>query len=89
MNEPTRPLYHQSNSPDGDAPFADISGPRYPTPASLENKARTGTKPVIMGEYAHAMGNGMGNFDEFWAIARRQPSMQGGFVWDWAEQDLR
>ncbi|MDI6100323.1 glycoside hydrolase family 2 TIM barrel-domain containing protein [Actinoplanes sp. NEAU-A12] len=88
-NEPTRPLYHQSNSPDGDAPFADISGPRYPTPASLENKARTGTKPIIMGEYAHAMGNSMGNFDEFWAIARRQPSMQGGFVWDWAEQDLR
>lgn len=88
-NEPTRPLYHQSNSPDGDAPFADVSGPRYPTPASLENKAVTGTKPIIMGEYAHAMGNSMGNFDEFWAIARRQPSMQGGFVWDWAEQDLR
>ncbi|GID51369.1 beta-galactosidase [Actinoplanes capillaceus] len=88
-NEPTRPLYHQSNNPDGDAPFADVSGPRYPTPASLENKARTGTKPIIMGEYAHAMGNSMGNFDEFWAIARRQPSMQGGFVWDWADQNLR
>ncbi|MFD1366589.1 glycoside hydrolase family 2 TIM barrel-domain containing protein [Actinoplanes sichuanensis] len=88
-NEPTRPLYHQSNSPDGDAPFADVSGPRYPTPASVENKAKTGTKPIVMGEYAHAMGNSMGNFDEFWAIARREPSMQGGFVWDWAEQDLR
>lgn len=87
--EPTRPLYHQSNSPDGDAPFADVSGPRYPTPDSVENKARTGTKPVIMGEYAHAMGNSMGNFDQFWAIARRQPSMQGGFVWDFAEQNLR
>ncbi|MEV6303269.1 glycoside hydrolase family 2 TIM barrel-domain containing protein [Actinoplanes sp. NPDC051861] len=88
-NEPTRPLYHQSNSPDGDAPFADVSGPRYPTPATVENRARTGTKPIIMGEYAHAMGNSMGNFDQFWAIARREPSMQGGFVWDWAEQNLR
>ncbi|MFC7531872.1 glycoside hydrolase family 2 TIM barrel-domain containing protein [Actinoplanes sp. GCM10030250] len=87
--EPTRPLYHQSNSPDGDAPFADVSGPRYPTPASVENKARTGTKPIVMGEYAHAMGNSMGNFDQFWAIARREPSMQGGFVWDWADQNLR
>ncbi|GAA1641488.1 glycoside hydrolase family 2 TIM barrel-domain containing protein [Actinoplanes couchii] len=88
-NDPTRPLYHQSNWPNGDAPFADVAGPRYPTPAALENQAATSPKPIIMGEYAHAMGNGMGNFDEFWAIARRQPSMQGGFVWDWAEQDLR
>ncbi|TDB77353.1 glycoside hydrolase family 2 TIM barrel-domain containing protein [Micromonospora sp. KC721] len=88
-NEPTRLLYHQSNSPDGDAPFADVSGPRYPTPASLEAKATAGTKPQIMGEYAHAMGNGLGNFDQFWALARRYPQIQGGFIWDWAEQNLR
>ncbi|MEV8373461.1 glycoside hydrolase family 2 TIM barrel-domain containing protein [Kribbella sp. NPDC056861] len=87
-NEPTRLLYHQSNSPDGDAPFADVAGPRYPTPASLENKAKTFSKPIVMGEYAHAMGNGLGNFDQFWALARKYPSMQGGFIWDWAEQNL-
>ncbi|EEP75188.1 beta-galactosidase [Micromonospora sp. ATCC 39149] len=88
-NEPTRLLYHQSNNPDGDAPFADVSGPRYPTPDRLEAKAVGGTKPQIMGEYAHAMGNGLGNFDQFWALARRYPQIQGGFVWDWAEQNLR
>jgi beta-galactosidase len=88
-NEPTRLLYHQSNSPNGDAPFADVWGPRYPTPSTVESMARTSGKPVVMGEYAHAMGNSLGNFDEFWAIARRQPAMQGGFVWDWAEQNLR
>ena len=87
-NEPTRLLYHQSNSPDGDAPYADVAGPRYPTPASLENKAKTFSKPIVMGEYAHAMGNGLGNFDQFWALARKYPSMQGGFIWDWAEQNL-
>jgi beta-galactosidase len=87
-NEPTRLLYHQSNSPDGDAPYADVAGPRYPTPASLENKVKTFTKPIVMGEYAHAMGNGLGNFDQFWALARKYPSMQGGFIWDWAEQNL-
>ena len=87
-NEPTRPLYHQSNNPDGDAPFADVAGPRYPTPGSLESKARTFTKPIIMGEYAHAQGNGLGNFDQFWALARKYPNMQGGFIWDWAEQNL-
>ncbi|GAA0962968.1 glycoside hydrolase family 2 TIM barrel-domain containing protein [Kribbella koreensis] len=87
-HEPTRLLYHQSNSPDGDAPYADVAGPRYPTPASLENKAKTFSKPIVMGEYAHAMGNGLGNFDQFWALARKYPSMQGGFIWDWAEQNL-
>ena len=87
-HEPTRLLYHQSNSPDGDAPYADVAGPRYPTPASLESKAKTFAKPIVMGEYAHAMGNGLGNFDQFWALARKYPSMQGGFIWDWAEQNL-
>lgn len=87
-NEPTRLLYHQSNSPDGDAPFADVAGPRYPTPASLESKAKSFSKPIVMGEYAHAMGNGLGNFDQFWALASKYPSMQGGFIWDWAEQNL-
>ncbi|MDR7275732.1 glycoside hydrolase family 2 TIM barrel-domain containing protein [Catenuloplanes atrovinosus] len=88
-NEPTRLLYHQSNNPDGDAPFADVDGPRYPTPARLENRVNASTKPVVMGEYAHAMGNGLGNFDQFWALARRNPQMQGGFIWDWADQNLR
>lgn len=87
-NESTRLLYHQPNRPDGDAPFADVAGPRYPTPESLEKKAKTFSKPIVMGEYAHAMGNGLGNFDQFWALARKYPSMQGGFIWDWAEQNL-
>ena len=42
-----------------------------------------------MGEYAHAQGNSLGNFGEFWDVVRRYPSVQGGFVWDWAEQDIR
>ncbi|MET9633507.1 glycoside hydrolase family 2 TIM barrel-domain containing protein [Lentzea sp. NPDC006480] len=84
----TRPLYHQPNSPDGDAPFADVWGPRYPSPASLEAKAKTTTKPIIMGEYAHAMGNSLGNFKEFWDVVRAYPQVQGGFIWDWAEQNI-
>ncbi|MFG1609654.1 glycoside hydrolase family 2 TIM barrel-domain containing protein [Actinoplanes sp. NPDC049265] len=88
-HEPTRLLYHQSNSPDGDAPYADVDGPRYPTPARLEARTLSSAKPIVMGEYAHAMGNSLGNFDDFWDLSRRYPSMQGGFIWDWAEQNLR
>jgi beta-galactosidase len=88
-NEPTRPVYHQSNSPDGDAPFADVWGPRYPSPEKFAEQAETTTKPLIFGEYAHAMGNSLGNFREFWDIIRQHPQTQGGFIWDWAEQNIR
>ncbi|SDN24872.1 glycoside hydrolase family 2 [Allokutzneria albata] len=87
-NAPGRPLYHQPNKPDGDAPFADVWGPRYPTPARLAEQGRRTTKPVIMGEYAHAQGNSLGNFREFWEEIRANPVLQGGFIWDWAEQNL-
>ncbi|WP_448330329.1 glycoside hydrolase family 2 TIM barrel-domain containing protein [Streptomyces sp. DSM 41534] len=86
--DPARPVYHQPNSPDGDAPFADVWGPRYPSPASLADKAKTTTKPIIMGEYAHAMGNSLGNFREFWDVVRKYPQVQGGYIWDWAEQNI-
>ncbi|WP_374202882.1 glycoside hydrolase family 2 TIM barrel-domain containing protein [Saccharothrix sp. S26] len=88
-NEPTRPKYHQSNNPDGDAPFADVWGPRYPSPERFEQQAKSTTKPLIFGEYAHAMGNSLGNFREFWDTIRANPATQGGFIWDWAEGSIR
>ncbi|MFD0688880.1 glycoside hydrolase family 2 TIM barrel-domain containing protein [Actinomadura fibrosa] len=87
--DPSRPLYHQSNSPNGDAPYAKVWGPRYPTPAGLEAQAAATTKPIILGEYAHAMGNSLGNFRDFWEVIRRHPQTQGGFIWDWAEANQR
>lgn len=88
-NEPTRLLYHQSNSPNGDAPFAAVAGPRYPTPAALAAVAGTTTKPIVMGEYAHAMGNSLGSITEYWDVVRRYPQVRGGFVWDWADANPR
>ncbi len=88
-NDPSRPIYHQSNNPDGDAPFADVWGPRYPSPERFAEQAKSTTKPLIFGEYAHAMGNSLGNFREFWEIIRANPQTQGGFIWDWAEQNIK
>ncbi len=87
--DPTRLLYHQSNVPDGEAPYADVIGPRYPTPARLRQIGRGPGKPVVMGEYAHAMENSLGHFDEFWQTIYELPRLQGGFVWDWVDQGLR
>jgi len=45
-------------------------------------------RPVIMCEYAHAMGNSTGNFDEYWNLIRGERVLQGGFIWDWVDQGL-
>lgn len=47
---------------------------------------QTPGKPYIMCEYAHAMGNAMGNFQEYWDVVYAYPSLIGGCVWDWVDQ---
>ncbi len=84
----TRFITHQSNVPNGVSPFADIAGTRYPTPAQLIAEGDTTTRPIIMGEYSHAMGNSMGHFDEYWDIIYSNPRIQGGFIWDWTDQGV-
>jgi len=46
-------------------------------------------RPLILCEYAHAMGNSTGNFADYWEVIRRHPVLQGGFIWDWVDQGLR
>ncbi len=86
--DPTRFLMHQANGTNGTAPYSDIAGPRYPTPSFLRQYGQNSKIPVVMGEYAHAMGNSLGNFDEFWETIYEIPKLQGGFVWDWVDQGL-
>lgn len=45
-------------------------------------------KPYVQTEYAHAMGNSMGNFKEYWDTFRSYPKLQGGFIWDFADQGM-
>ncbi len=45
-------------------------------------------RPLIMCEYAHAMGNSVGNFTDYWEIIDKYPKLQGGFIWDWVDQGL-
>jgi beta-galactosidase len=46
------------------------------------------TRPLILCEYAHAMGNSLGNFDDYWQAFKQYPRLQGGFIWDWVDQGL-
>ncbi|QDT67504.1 Beta-galactosidase [Planctomycetes bacterium MalM25] len=46
-------------------------------------------KPFLMNEYAHAMGNSLGNFQDYWDLIDREPMLIGGCIWDWVDQGLR
>ncbi len=45
-------------------------------------------KPFLLNEYAHAMGNGMGNLKEYVDLFEKYPSIAGGCIWVWADQSL-
>ena len=46
------------------------------------------SRPLILCEYSHAMGNSNGNFFKYWETFEKHPRMQGGFIWDWVDQGL-
>lgn len=69
---------------------SDIICPMYPTPEGLIAYAKANPspqRPFIMCEYAHAMGNSLGNFADYWDIIRKNKKVfQGGFIWDFVDQ---
>jgi beta-galactosidase len=87
QRDATRPVHYE---PARDRPYTDIVCPMYPSPRSLGDFAsKTETKPFIMCEYEHAMGNGSGDFGSYWNQIYEKPYLQGGFIWDWVDQGLR
>jgi beta-galactosidase len=82
----TRPVQFEQA---GEAPNTDIVCPMYPSINRMKQYAsQPQTRPFIMCEYAHAMGNSSGNFQEYWDIIATSKHMQGGFIWDWVDQGL-
>lgn len=67
----------------------DINSGMYPSPKWAEKMARKDPdRPVIICEYAHAMGNSTGHFKAYWDLFEKYPNMQGGYIWDWVDQGL-
>ncbi|MGQ1889291.1 glycoside hydrolase family 2 TIM barrel-domain containing protein [Thermophagus sp. OGC60D27] len=67
----------------------DIIVPQYPDPATFEwFGQKLLDRPFIPSEYAHAMGNSMGNFQDYWDVINQYPQLQGGFIWDWVDQGI-
>ncbi len=67
----------------------DIMCPMYMRiPDMIKYIKDGGDKPLIQCEYAHAMGNSVGNLKDYWDVIEAEPQMQGGFIWDWVDQGL-
>lgn len=86
QKDSTRPIQYEQA---GEGWNTDIVCPMYP---SIEYLLQYGqlqkTRPLIMCEYAHAMGNSVGNLEDYWKVIRQYPTLQGGFIWDWVDQGL-
>ncbi|MFO7672549.1 MAG: glycoside hydrolase family 2 TIM barrel-domain containing protein [Lutibacter sp.] len=67
----------------------DIQAPMYWTiEQMLKYVQNNPTRPLIQCEYVHAMGNSVGNFQDYWDVIEVHETMQGGFIWDWADQGI-
>ena len=67
----------------------DIVAIMYPSADYLARYAREPqTRPFIMCEYAHAMGNSCGGLSNYWDTIYKYPQLQGGCIWDWVDQGL-
>jgi beta-galactosidase len=82
----TRPVqYEQAHGGEN----TDITCPMYMRIEGMEKYAQGNpTKPLIQCEYAHAMGNSVGNLQDYWDVIEKYDVLQGGFIWDWVDQGL-
>lgn len=70
--------------------YTDIFCPMYQSYEGNKEYCESNIdKPLIQCEYAHAMGNSLGGFKEYWDLVRTYPKYQGGFIWDFVDQSLR
>ena len=84
----TRPVQYE-RSP-WDSGYTDITCPMYADYNWCENYCKgDNPRPLIQCEYAHAMGNSMGGFKEYWDLVRKYPKYQGGYIWDFVDQGMR
>ncbi|WP_025762786.1 glycoside hydrolase family 2 TIM barrel-domain containing protein [Dyadobacter tibetensis] len=91
LADPTRPIHYEGRkdyNPTSLSNF-DIISVMYPsTQDMLDLVKKDRSRPLILCEYAHAMGNSVGNLQEYWDVIEKNSGMQGGFIWDWVDQGL-
>lgn len=85
--DPSRPVHYERA---GLKPHTDIYCPMYARISHLIRYAeKAQDRPLILCEYAHAMGNSVGNLVDYWDVIEKYDHLQGGCIWDWVDQGLR
>jgi beta-galactosidase len=84
QRDTTRPVQSEDAGLEG---LSDVYGPMYRTIEEIVEFALSDDpRPLILCEYAHAMGNSVGNLQDYWDAMDAHPCLQGGFIWDWVDQ---
>ncbi len=90
--DPTRPIHYEgtrtSSLPYGGSRFSDFYSKMYPGMRWMQQNTSGLDKPMFLCEYAHAMGNAVGNLREYWQAMERSNSTIGGCIWDWVDQAI-
>ncbi len=80
----TRPVQYEGG---GYNAKSDIYCPMYARIWALRRHVnQRDARPLILCEYAHAMGNSEGNLKDYWDLIEKYDQLQGGFIWDWVDQ---
>lgn len=74
----------------GTQSHTDVYCPMYMRMDKVKNYVTSNDvyRPLILCEYVHAMGNSLGNFQDYWDLFEQYPLLQGGFIWDWVDQSV-
>jgi beta-galactosidase len=87
QRDPSRPVQYEMADLRA---HTDIFVPMYARIPILEAYgSEPRDRPLILCEYAHAMGNSVGNLKDYWDVIYASDYLQGGFIWDWVDQGLR
>lgn len=69
--------------------YSDLGSNMYPTVSSVQgNRSGLNGKPYFICEYAHAMGQAVGNLKEYWDVIENSTGIIGACIWDWVDQSV-
>lgn len=86
-----RPIHHESTRDGkeyGGNRFSDLYSKMYPGMDWMDKYVNSFDKPMFICEYAHSMGNAIGNLKEYWESIENSTTTVGGAIWDWVDQAI-
>ncbi|MGG7212573.1 glycoside hydrolase family 2 TIM barrel-domain containing protein, partial [Clostridium nigeriense] len=84
-NDSTRLIHYQGWNANE---YTDMESMMYPDIDTVLRRGQNNSRPFIMCEYAHAMGNSLGSLNDYWDVIRSYDNLQGGFIWEWVDHSI-